>query len=277
MSFHPILKPFRTLKYITGASGLVYKEGKLSIVSDDSEVLYVYDLENETTEKISLKTSGTVGENIEKALKPDFESIAEDRGKYYLFGSGSAKGRFDRVELDKDFQFVHRISMESLYRDMMKYSNIAPEDFNIEGVIIRGEEILFFNRGNGPGRKNGILSVRHQEHSKFEFKSFHPLPLPEVKGFPFAFSDALLHKGLIYFLATAEGADSVYDDGEALGSALGILDPNAFELKEFKMLTNQHKLEGLTPFPGEGHSTRFLACEDADDSGGETELFLIGL
>lgn len=277
MSFHPILKLFKTLENITGASGLVYKEGKLYIVSDDSDVLYRNDLEENTTTKISLKDSGESMENIEKALKPDFESIAEDRGNYYVFGSGSAKGRFDRVELDKDFRFVNRISLEPLYREMMKHSGIAAEDFNIEGVIIRGEEILFFNRGNGPGRKNGILIVQQQNHSLFEFKSFHLLPLPAIKGFPFTFSDAILYEGLIYFLATAEKTESVYDDGDILGSALGTLDPNDFKLIDFKILTDNYKLEGLTPFPNNNQSIQFLTCEDADDSSGETQLFLIEL
>lgn len=277
MSFNPDLKPFMTLDGITGASGLVYKEGKLYIISDDSDVLYVYDIENYTTAKIFLKVHGEVSENIEKALKPDFESIAEYRENRYIFGSGSAKGRFDRVKLDKNFRFVNRISIEPLYRNMMKHSGIEPEDFNIEGVIIRKKEILFFNRGNGPGRKNGIFSVKQQNNSLFEVDSFHLLPLLEIKGFPFTFSDAVLYEGLIYFLAAAEKTESVYVDGEVLGSALGILDSTDFELKDFKILTNQYKLEGLTPFPGENKVIRFLACEDADDSSGVTRLFLISL
>lgn len=277
MSFHPILKLFRTPVGITGASALIYKEGKLYIISDDSNLLYRYDLKENTTAKISLKTSGDSAENIEKALKPDFESIAEAEDAYYIFGSGSAKGRFDRVELDKDFRFVNRISMEPLYREMMKHSEIAPEDFNIEGVIIRKEEILFFNRGNGPGKKNGIIRVHHQNHSEFEFKSFHLLPLPEINGFPFGFSDAIEFRGNICFLATAEKILSVYEDGETLGSALGILHSEDFKPKEFKILTNQYKLEGLTPFPENDKSIRFLACEDADDSSGVTRVFLIEL
>src|SRR5699024_1588850 len=134
-----------------------------------------------------------------------------------------------------------------IFRKMMEVSGIGEEDFNVEGVILKKSKAYFFNRGNGPNRKNGIIVVEDWPKTSFTVTDYHPLPLPEKDGFPFGFSDAVLIEDKICFLATVEKAASVYDDGEIAGSSFGILEVDTFALTDFHLLTEDYKLEGISP------------------------------
>lgn len=270
---HYQFKKSITLRGVSGGSGLAYKEGVLYLVSDDSDILYAHDLKTNKLSKISLRKSGELEGPIEKSLKSDFESIGFAYGHYYLFGSGSAKNRFDGAELDADFTFIRRFSVEALFRKMMVVSGIGEEDFNVEGVILKDSSAFFFNRGNGPNRKNGIITVEDWQRSTFKGIDYHPIILPEKDGFPFGFSDAVLINGKVCFLATVEKAASVYDDGEIAGSALGILDMDTFKLTDFHLLTEDYKLEGITSSEIRSDGVKFYLCEDADQGITETHVF----
>lgn len=263
----------QTISPLSGGSGLVYKNDVLYIVSDDSDILYAYDLRKNHLNKISLRKSGAVQEVIEKSEKSDFEAIGFTKDHYYILGSGSAENRFEMAVLDSDFNFQKRISIEALYRKMMETSEVKEEDFNIEGVVLKDSTACFFNRGNGPNQKNGIFIVENWLGEDFKPVDFIPIELPEVQGFPYTFSDAVLIDKFICFLATNEKTTSVYDDGEILGSAFGILDRESFELIDFQILTTDYKLEGIALCHQDENSVKFYLCDDADDGVTETHLF----
>lgn len=271
-------KPFHfqkvsTIKGVSGGSGLIYKNNTLHIVSDDSDILYHYRLGDETLHKTILNTSGIEKEVIAKSEKSDFEAVSYWNNNYYIFGSGSATNRFDCVKLNAQFEFTARFSIENLFREMMRFANIAPEDFNIEGVILQDNVALFFNRGNGPAQKNGIILVENWLSDDFKVLGFHPVALPEIDGFPFTFSDAIYFDARIYFIATVEKTTSVYDDGEILGAAFGIMNADTFALLDFQIVTKTYKLEGLALDVVEKNTLRFWLCDDADNGITETHIF----
>src|SRR4051812_34831350 len=77
------------------ASGLVYEDNSLFIISDSSSLLYQYNIPENQLFKINLFSSNQV--NIPKKDKLDFESIALKGNKLNLLGSGSTFKREKRI------------------------------------------------------------------------------------------------------------------------------------------------------------------------------------
>lgn len=251
----------------SGSSGIIYSDGFVYIIADKSNVLSVFDVNDQTLKKeISLKADGSLEANVEKKYKPDFEAFSRHGNRYFIFGSGSAKNRFDLVILDERFDFVERLSIENLYLAMMESTGIDRDNFNIEGVILEKDFALFFNRGNGPDRKNGIVKVRNWLTDEPEVAGYSSIVLPDINGRHAAFSDAILHDGCICFLANGEDTQSVYDDGAVAGSAFGMMDLSTFELLEFHIIDHSMKLEGLAVYKDlkEEHKMVFIVCDDND-------------
>lgn len=260
------------------ASGLLFEQGKLKIISDDSEVLYIYDLIEETLSKVSLREDGELIELQEKSLKPDYESITRLGKEILIFGSGSSPNRniFAKLRDDKP-ETVEIISLIDLYKQIKTTLDIADEDFNIEGVIASEEQLLLFNRGNGPNAQNGVVKVLHWKEGEAIQVSFLPIALPIINEVPFGFTDAIQIEDKIYFLAAAEAGGSTYHDGEVLGSIIGRLDAITFELIDTQQISNEHKFEGIVLFEKVENEISFLLCEDPDDGGSSTEIFKLDI
>lgn len=263
------LTSFLKIKGINGASGLIYKNNQLILIADDSFVLYSYSLKDNNLIKINLSENKNLSERMEKALKPDFEAVALKNNEFHVFGSGSAEKRFHHVIADAESLVVtERKSIKNLYNKMMETSGIKAEDFNIEGVILENNISYFFNRGNGPGKKNGIFKIDENDAIKF-----FPVKLPEIGGVVSGFTDACLFENEIYFTASAEASDSTYHDGEVLGSAIGKISLIDFSLKDFQIITDVYKIEGITVMSSGKNEIQFLLCEDADDDKDESLIF----
>ena len=72
---------------IGSASGILYHNDLLYVISDNSTYLYEYNIPNEKLNKIPLVDYPQ--QNIPKKDKPDFESISFLENKLYILGSGS--------------------------------------------------------------------------------------------------------------------------------------------------------------------------------------------
>ncbi len=263
---------------IGGASGIILENDRLVLISDDSYVLYIYSLEEQSLQKINLHPGDSLKENMQKSEKPDFEAIARDGDFYFVFGSGSAENRFDMVEIDsRNLTVTGHYSLESLYGEMLKVAAMDNEDFNIEGVVFEKENALFFNRGNGPGQQNGVFKVFNWRNREARSIEFFPVQLPQISGKSPSFTDATLVDNDIYFLSTAEDTISTYDDGEVLGSAIGRLSLDDFSLLDFQQITDSYKLEGISFFSRSLGRTSFLLCEDPDDDSRETKVFKLDI
>ncbi len=158
----------------------------------------------------------------------------------------------------------------------MLQCDIDRKDFNIEGTVLHGHDLYFFNRGNGPAQKNGIIRVENWENSHAKIQ-YTPVQLPEVKGISLGFTDAVLVGKYIFFIASAEDTVSTYDDGDILGSAVGTIRLDTLKLTDLKMITPDYKIEGLALMSQKGNNYTFLLCEDADDGIPETKVFNLKL
>ena len=81
------------------ASGLIYKDNSLFIISDNSSFLYEYKLQENELSKIKLFENNQ--ENIPKKDKFDFEAITLKEDTLHLFGSGSTSKREKRIIYSK--------------------------------------------------------------------------------------------------------------------------------------------------------------------------------
>lgn len=253
-----ILEAFISISGITAASGIVYHDNQLHIVSDNSNYIYSYHLTGQKLSKTALQQSHPM-ERVAKADKLDLESITFDGNHYYLYGSGSTNNRNNRFIWDG--KTIIKEDYSKIYTFLMETFHISKEDFNIEGVVHLKDKILFFNRGNGP---QGINAVLEYHPSAMDQSRCIPILLPKLNGITTGFSDATLVGDDIYFIATAEDAKSTYLDGEIGGSILGKLPSDLSTKAETFEIPEKHKFEGITLKEKTDEELVFLLCEDSD-------------
>jgi len=77
----------------------------------------------------------------------------------------------------------------------------------------------------------------------------------------------------IYFLATAEDTISTYEDGEVLGSIIGKMKSDTFEIIDTQIISNTQKFEGITLYENNDKEIHFLLCEDNDTEILESKIY----
>lgn len=261
---------------IGSASGLLYQGNSLFIISDNSQFLYEYHIENKNLTKNPLSQNSE--KNIIKKQKPDFEAIAYFENSFYIFGSGSTEKRNKMIQVNATTKQVVAISdLSNLYLSMQSFGAIKPEDFNLEGAICHGEKWYFFNRGNGISNKNVVFTVKSKNlTNEFNLES-HEIKLPKIKGVRASFTDAILVGEKIYFLATAEDSKSTYDDGEVLGSIIGRINLDDMKIDFTKKITHTQKFEGVAFYTETKDEIEFLLCEDNDTAILESNIYKLKL
>lgn len=261
---------------IGSASGLLYQNKMLTIISDNSTFLYEYQMDSKTVSKYPLTENPQ--ENILKKLKPDFEAIAQFENNLYLFGSGSTENRNKMIQVDATTkQIIATTDLSNLYSGMQSFGEIKLEDFNIEGAIFNGFTWFLFNRGNGISNKNIIFTIEGKNlNGQIRILS-NDYNLPKIKGVSTSFTDAILVNNTIYFLATAENTNSTYNDGEVLGSIIGRINIKTMEIEFTKQITDKHKFEGITLFKKSATAIEFLLCEDNDTDVLESTVYSLKL
>lgn len=263
-----ILDFFVLITGIGAASGLHYNNDNLFIVSDNSNYLYEYHMGPRTLVRHLLLNMDGKNEQVDKEKKMDLEAITYHKGAYHLLPSGSETNRawlFD-IEPQKSPNIGKKDGSE-LYARVRDILKIPTEDFNIEGALFHQDTLLLFNRGNGPHKINGIISIFPKETGRLP--AFTPVKLPDINGKPAGFTDASLVGGKIYFLATAESGNSSYHDGEIGGSQIGVINLTNLALEKTETISLEHKFEGITLYKSTKKAHVFLLCEDPDN--GETK------
>ena len=254
---------------IGSASGLVYKDNSLFIISDNSSFLYEYQIQENKLTKIKLFENNL--ENIPKIDKYDFESLALKGNKLHLLGSGSTSKREKRITYNLETTAIAKKDLSKLYKSLKETTSISDDELNIEGAFFYNEKWYLFQRGNGANSRNGIFKMKSLEiESQTQFVK---VQLPKIKHVETSFTDAILVEDKIYFLATAENTTSTYDDGEILGSLIGRMDSQTFEIEFTQKISDTQKFEGLTLYKETASEIQFLLCEDNDSDLLETNIY----
>lgn len=219
---------------IPSASGVEFYNSSFYIVGDNSAWLYVLSDTLQLQKKVQIFHSDSDrSEALPKKVKPDFEAttIVSDRGQDLLliFGSGSKKRhRNNLVEVNLKSEHIAKFDLTPLYK---KLGSPADDSLNIEGAVFWNERLFLLNRAT-----NEIYSFSHHD-----FKLFlndverglnihtHKVKLPKHDGHPICFSGAGLipNTSQLIFSASVEVTSNWIDDGEVLGSYLGLLDLDA--------------------------------------------------
>lgn len=269
------LDVFAEIDGIGSASGLFLHEDLLYIISDNSGHLNEYNIKTKKLHKIQILSDQTLNqlENIPKALKPDFEILCEHGDKLYILGSGSTPKRNLMIEFDLKTQKVFQKDLTKTYSLLKSISKTDDQNFNLEGAIFTGNEWLLFNRGNGIDAKNGIFTIQGADLAKIRQAAFKLFKLPNIDRVESSFTDAVLVKNEIFFIATAEDTKSTYADGEILGSFIGSINLQTLKFTFSNKISARHKFEGITLLNQGEHSTTFLLCEDRDSEELKTVIY----
>ena len=257
---------------IGSASGLLYHNDLLYVISDNSTYFYEYKLETKTLTKIGLTENPT--ENISKIDKLDFESITLYKDDLYIFGSGSTENRNIVISYSLKNKEVTKYNQSKNFRNLEKKFHLKPQQLNIEGVFYYNDFAYMFQRGNGLNNQNGIFKIHN--FGKQE-PQFYEITLPKINSIEASFTDAILVGETIYFLAAVENTNSTYNDGEILGTFLGKIKLDDFSLIETKLISDKNKFEGITLFRTTENEIEFLLCEDNDTHVLESTIYKLTL
>ena len=250
------LEIFCHINGIGAASGIVYTKNQLYLVSDSSAVFYRYAIENQQLH--SLHWDETLRENLPKKEKPDFEILTQIGNELHLMGSGSTSKRNLHVIYNLDSETFTTHNQTDLYERFKNVADFSDDELNLEGAFFYDKKEYYFQRGNGRKGTNGIFIVSGNDIR------FHPVSLPKIKNVETTFTDAFVVDDKAYFLAAAEDTDSTYNDGAIMGSLIGSIDLTTMLVEFTELISNQHKLEGLTLFQKKEGELVFLICEDND-------------
>jgi hypothetical protein len=262
---------------IGSASGLFFNNNTLFLISDNSNMLYEYKIDEKKLDKIPLSALAPT-ESIPKKDKPDFEAITASGDMLYLFGSGSTEKRNSIQPVNMNTKNLSApIDATDIYLVMQDFGEIKPEDFNIEAAVNDGTTWYLFNRGNGPAGQNGIFTLAG-DINELNFQVFYnAIALPAINGAATSFTDAVKVKDKLYFLAAAEKSNSTYHDGEVAGTIVGRIDIEKMEVEFAQTISTTNKFEGITLYKDNGKTLEFLLCEDTDSDKTESDIYKLTL
>ncbi|MFT5752859.1 MAG: hypothetical protein ACI924_000059 [Flavobacterium sp.] len=244
---------------IGSASGLLFHNDLLYLISDNSSYLYEYKIDSNELNKIALIENPE--ENIPKKDKPDFESITLERNKILIFGSGSTENRTLLKTYHTKNKKIKEKDLKELYNSLKNKFSIQSDELNIEGVFSVNKKRYLFQRGNSENGSNGVFIIDKDKEIEIEF---HKVKLPKLNNIEASFTDAILVNETIYFLAAVENTNSTYNDGEILGTFLGKMKLADFIIEETTLISDKNKFEGITLYKKTEKSIDFLLCEDND-------------
>jgi hypothetical protein len=169
---------------------------------------------------------------------------------------------------------LQKNDLSVLYEFLRKLASLNDDELNIEGAICANKTMLLFQRGNAQNSKNGIFIIPDNASLS---KHFVSITLPKIENIEVSFTDAVLVDEFIYFLATAEDTISTYEDGEVLGSLIGKMKSDTFEIIETQIISNSQKFEGITLYKNNEIEIQFLLCEDNDTEILESKIYKLTL
>ena len=271
---------------VASASGIITTGDKLYAIGDN--VPWIYQLDG--TFKIISKT--LFGDyplqpdsTIAKPEKPDLEALAFSLSYGLLaFGSGSLTPQRDilAVQSPNGKPTIKTRSLQALYHHLQALPALKGTELNIEGAAIHENKLFLFNREDNvvlQFQLTDFISFIKNEGSFSKPKVFKII-LPEINGIEAGISGADLIPGsdTILFTASVEDTPNPIDDGEILGSFVGVIDINDLQNQyhpKTVMLSRQGKpleikVESVSVLNKSGREAEIILVTDSD--GGNSEI-----
>jgi len=279
-----LLKKITGKPHLSAASGMWITNETLYVVADDELVLGVFSTQDTAPGQTLTIIPGVLPADAKqrKAAKPDFESLtclpvsAEyPYGALLALGSGSTEQRKRGMlwPFDKQQQLAAEpllFDLQALYQPLESVF----ADLNIEGVVVQGDCLKLWHRGNNQHPENAVIEYRLSDleaviNETPESSSLQPqrvdyYDLGEVAGVPLTFTDAYaLEDGACLFTAAAENTDNSYFDGDCVAAAIGLIDAQR-RLRWIKPVQPTYKIEGISA-KQMGEQLHILLVSDADN------------
>jgi hypothetical protein len=276
---------------------------RLAVVQDDAAFIALVDPKSGRVDSIELPARAGGLRQFDKARgnkmdKLDLESIAaltvDGAPALLAMGSGSDRVRevFVLVRFADGGPLVQELPAPALFAGLKRHKEFAGDELNVEGMIIDGDRVRFFNRGNGAGHAVDAVGevslpqlLAHLRdpllHAAPPLQKVHSVDLGhDEAGTRLTFTDATKHPdGRILFLAAAEASPNAIDDGEVTGTALGVLQDDGtcsmVPLRDERGGALRDKVEGLAVDPNDPH--RVFIVVDKDEATAPAELLQVRL
>lgn len=222
---------WQLLEEVPSASGIVKFNEGFYVIGDDSPYLFFIDHEfNLISKKLFYSFEKLIENIIPKIDKPDFEAMEMiNQNEMLIFGSGSKSPERDVcVKVQIADEITYQQYDIGLFYDYLRGLELMKDvELDIEGLALNDDVIYLFNRGG-----NFILSFSlqhflaycHQE-ATFPKPKVYDYTLPKINGLEAGFSGATISddKSYLIFSASVEDSPNAYDDGDILGSFLGVI------------------------------------------------------
>jgi len=241
--------------FVRAASGIAWFGGELAIIQDDASLVALVDPHTMRVRAIPLPADAHGLRQFDKSRhnkkdKLDLECcfVTDVGGATTLFalGSGSSKRRETIVRVRSIEQSgarvgyeVHTTHAQAFYAALRATTEFSGSELNLEGAVVKGSELVLFQRGNGAPRHdllavNATCQIKLDDFLHYLDATEHaPVPalhdvrrydLGSIAGVPLTFTDAAqAEDDGILFLASAEGSPNTVDDGEVVGTVLGFI------------------------------------------------------
>ena len=219
---------------VPSASGIVCKGENIWMIGDDASSLYELDSKNEilSSYQVSFMSRKENG-RINKAIKPDFESMDYFDNKIIVMGSGSSIISRDTAVIIsyKTKEIITKMSFRLLFDEFLRLGKFdSTQSINMEGLASDDSHFYLLHRGNICG-KNLIFQIEKKDFlqyigtGKLPKIKIHHFELPKINGFQSGFSGACISpdKNYLLFTSSVESTSDVYHDGEVLGSFIGMI------------------------------------------------------
>lgn len=279
------LERYSEINYPSG-SALEYYQGTLFLIGDDAPYILCLDNDWNEVDRIHLIPQETA--RIPKPVKHDAECATIIGDVLYVLGSGSLSPYRDVAYIiqlsDKSIKKINTAAFYNLFRDR----NLLNE-MNIEGFTDCRDKLLFFNRGNTNQPNSLIITDQKILKKQFpdKFKVI-PVEIDNYNGVPLGISGAhyLESSDILFLTASAENTNNSYDDGEIIGSVIGIikaaysqLNNNLLKVQQLVMLNEidiifaKQKIESVCIVSKNENELTCVLVADNDD--GKSILFQV--
>lgn len=257
----------------SSGSGLALLNQILYCVCDSENSLYYQEvskiLSSQNEVKFSKVALGGQQGPLPKKQKSDWESLSVHENSLWLWPSFSKSHRVRLCQYQNGNFRNYQLS--NLYLQMKKFV----EEPNIEGNFFASEKIWLFQRGNSSHQENGYFVFPQSEfqlllaNEKVSL-SYEPVHLGSWQNELITWSEACLFSETeVLVSGVVEKTLSPYEDGDVLGSRIGLYDIKAGQV-QWLFEVEKLKIEGLAR-SGEW----VFAVTDADDESKNSSLLLL--
>lgn len=274
--------------WVSAASGLVKKGNTFYVVADDENAIFSFGADKQPLKVHPLSDEKLPAvNNLRKKLKPDFEALAEltpsqwpPHGALLAWPSGSTPQRNQAVALpfakDSDFGKPVPLNVKNVFKKLKKQA----KNINVEGLIVKNDKLLMYQRGNSISGKSGLFELPLKEglgkpdakKVKAAKAGFTEIKLGHLQAVSLTLAEGLETPHGHIAIATAEDTDSTYDDGNILGTVLLRITEGG-EAKIIGRFSSAVKLEGMVLGESTKDTLAIYFVDDTDDPNKASSLY----